>query len=96
MTPDEGHGARTNLCPSPDRRQRALGYGGAAVDKWLCERPFADGRAAVYEHWRRKGCAAGLRHTVPQAPKRDIFPIDELNRSITSLERKDRRAQEDP
>ena len=63
MTPDEGHGARTNLCSSPDRRQRALGYGGAAVDKWLCERPLADGRAAVYEHWRRIRWASDLQDT---------------------------------
>ena len=62
LTPDERHRARGDLGSATDRRKRAFGYGGAAVDKWLCERPFADGRAAVYEHWRRIGWASGLRH----------------------------------
>jgi len=68
MTPDEGHGARGDLWATTDRCQRALGYGGAAVDKRLCERPFADGRAAVYEHWRRVGRVSGLRHSRLHAP----------------------------
>jgi hypothetical protein len=86
MTPDEGHGVRGDLRAATDRRQRALGYGGAAVDKWLCEWPFADGRAAVYERWR---------HARLHTPERDVFPAIGLGRSVPSLERKDRRAQED-
>ena len=68
MTPDEGHGVRGDLWAPTDRRQRALGYRGAAVDKWLCERPFADGRSPIDKRWRRIGWASGLRHTRLHAP----------------------------
>lgn len=63
LTPDEGYRARGNLRSTTDRRQRALGHRRAAVDKWLGERPFANGRTAIHKHRRRVEWASGLRHT---------------------------------
>jgi hypothetical protein len=68
LAPDKGHGVRGDLRSTANRRQRALGYGRIAVDKWLGERSFTEGRATIYERRRRGEWAAGLTHPRLHAP----------------------------
>jgi hypothetical protein len=96
LTPDQWRSTRRDLRSATDGREGALGHRGAAVDKWAREWPFANGRTAIDEHRRRGERASSLRHARLHALRREVFPVDALDRAVPRLERHDHRSQEYP
>jgi hypothetical protein len=95
LTPDQWRSTRGDLRSAADRRKWALRHRGAAVDKWLCEWSFANGRTSIDEH-RRRGRASSLRHTRLHVLGREAFPVDALNHAVPRLEGHDHPSQEYP
>jgi hypothetical protein len=81
--------------PLPPTPNEGCSFGGdlRSTTNWR-ERALADGRATIHEHRRRVEGASSLRHTRLYAPRREVFPLDELDKAVPSLYRYDHRSQE--
>lgn len=93
LTPHEGYGVRGDLRSTPNRCERALGYGRAAIDKWLGKWALANGRMAMHECRRRVGWRSRSRYRL-YTSRQDVRTVDEVDRFLPSLERNDHRSQE--